>query len=244
MAQCTAPREGHRTASGRANCPACGGSYGRNYGGYGGSSYTPPRVYAAPTPPRRVASYASRSSGGGSRSSSSQSRRSAVTYSTREYETLNPIREQAVRIAQTHEDRRDLFLCHAWDDRQGVALDFYDLLIDLDVKVWFSEKDVPLGTPLMRQIDKGLKNSRMGMVLVTPALLRSLDSEGIADKELSVLLNSGRVVPILHGVTFEELNDVSPMLASHTGLATADYLSLAEVATKLADTAIIDELAA
>ena len=39
MARCTAPREGHRTASGRANCPACGGGgYGRGYGyGYGSS---------------------------------------------------------------------------------------------------------------------------------------------------------------------------------------------------------------
>lgn len=214
------------------------GSYG---GGYGGSYRAPAQVL---TPPRRIASYASRSSGGGGRSSSSKARRWAVTYSPREYQTLNPIREQVVRLAQTPDDRRDLFLCHAWDDRQGVALDFYDLLVDLDVKVWFSEKDVPLGTPLMRQIDKGLKNSRMGMVLVTQSLLHSLNSEGIADKELSVLLNSGRVVPVLHGVTFGELNDVSPMLASHTGLATADYSSLAEVATKLADTAIVDEPAA
>ena len=149
-----------------------------------------------------------------------------------------------MRLAQTADDRRDLFLCHAWDDRQGAALDLYDELTGLDVKVWFSERDVPLGTPLMRQIDRGLRNSRIGIVLVTPALLRSLNAEGIADRELSVLLNSGRVIPILHGVTFRELNDVSPMLASHSGLATADYASLADVATKLADTAIVDEAAA
>lgn len=146
-----------------------------------------------------------------------------------------------MRLARTADDRRDLFLCHAWDDRKDAALELYDLLTDLDVKVWFSEKDVPLGTPLMRQIDKGLRNSRVGIVLVTPAMLNSLNAEGIADKELSVLLNSGRVIPILHGVTFTDLNDVSPMLASHAGLATADYPSLAEVATKLADTAIVDD---
>src|SRR5258706_15411718 len=38
MATCTAPVHGHRTASGRAACPACGGGYGR-YGGYGSYSY-------------------------------------------------------------------------------------------------------------------------------------------------------------------------------------------------------------
>ena len=54
---------------------------------------------------------------------------------------------------------------------------------------WFSEKDVGLGTPLLRAIDKGLAKSRVGIVLVTPALLRRLPAEGIADKELSAPLS-------------------------------------------------------
>jgi predicted nuclease with RNAse H fold len=48
------------------------------------------------------------------------------------------LREQVVRIAETYPDRRDLFLCHAWADRQGAALDLYNHLVGLDVKVWFS----------------------------------------------------------------------------------------------------------
>jgi len=245
MAQCTAPYEGHRTASGAANCPAC------RYSGYGRRSYTPrpsyspPPVYTPPAAPKRHASFASRSAGGGGRSgrttsSASRSRRSAVTYSPREYQVLMPVREQVVRIAQTSTDRRDLFLCHAWDDRASSALEFYNLLRGLDVTVWFSEKDVPLGTPLMRQIDKGLKNSLSGIVLVTPAMLKSLNAEGIADKELSVLLGSGRVIPIAHGVTFDEMRDVSPLLASQRGLATADYGSLETVAAMIADMAVLD----
>lgn len=99
--------------------------------------------------------------------------------------------------------------------------------------MWFSEKDVGLGKPLLREIDKGLAQSRVGIVLVTPALLRSLESEGIADKELSVLLATDRVIPVAHGTTFEALREVSPMLASRSGLSTADS-SLQDVATKIA----------
>jgi len=61
----------------------------------------------------------------------------------------------------------------------------------------------------------------------------SAEAEGIAEKELSVLLASGRVIPVAHGTTFEALRDVSPMLASHAGLNTADS-SLADVAAKVA----------
>ena len=129
---------------------------------------------------------------------------------------------------------RDVFLCHAWDDRKGAAKDLYDLLVSRGVKVWFSETDAGLGTPLLRAIDKGLANSRVGIVLVTPALLRRLPHESIADKELSVLLAGNRLVPVVHETTYEELREVSPMLASRTGLSTAED-TMPIVADKLAE---------
>ena len=41
---------------------------------------------------------------------------------------------------------------------------------------------------MLRAIDKGLANPRIGIVLVPPALLLRLPKENIADKELSALL--------------------------------------------------------
>ena len=125
-------------------------------------------------------------------------------------------------------------MCHAWDDRQGSAKELHDYLVSLGVSVWFSEKDVSLGVPLLRAIDKGLANSRVGIVLVTPALLRRLPNEGIADKELSALLARDRLVPIVHGTTYEALRDVSPLLGSRTGLSTSEE-SMSSVAAKLAE---------
>lgn len=163
-----------------------------------------------------------------------------MTYSVREYQTLNPVREQVVRLAQAGSDSRDLFLCHAWDDRGGAALDLHNVLTELDVTVWFSEMDVPLGTSLIRKIDRGLASSRAGIVLVTPALFASLNSDGIASQELSALLATDRVIPIVHGTTFDALRQVSPLLAARSGLNTADYSSLEEVAVKIADTVLVD----
>jgi len=155
-----------------------------------------------------------------------------VVYSPAEVRALTPIRESVEKQASL--DRRDVFLCHAWDDRQGAAKELHDLLEARGVKVWFSEKDVGLGVPLLRAIDKGLANSRIGLVLVTPELLRRLPNEGIADKELSSLLAGERLIPIVHGTTYEALREVSPLLASRTGLSTGED-SMAVVATKLAE---------
>jgi hypothetical protein len=127
-----------------------------------------------------------------------------------------------------------VFLCHAWDDRQESAKELHDLLVTAGVKVWFSEKDLGLGVPMMRAIDKGLANSKIGLVLVTPALLERLPKEGVADKELSALLARNQLVPIVHNTTYDALRNVSPMLASRSGLDTAED-TMAVVAKKIAE---------
>jgi hypothetical protein len=136
--------------------------------------------------------------------------------------------------AAAQPDLRDVFLCHAWDDRQGPAKVLHDLLVAAGVKVWFSEKDLGLGVPMMRALDRGLANSRIGLVLVTPALLARLPKESVADKELSALLARNQLVPIVHNTTYEALRNVSPLLASRSGLDTAED-SMAVVVAKIAE---------
>lgn len=156
-----------------------------------------------------------------------------MAYTPAEVRTLTPVRENFEKRVLLP-DLRDVFLCHAWDDRQGSAKELHDLLESLGVKVWFSEKDVLLGSPLLREIDKGLAKSRVGIVLVTPALLKRVQAEGISDKELSALLARDLLVPIVHGTTYEALREVSPLLGSRSGLSTSDD-SMADIAAKLAE---------
>lgn len=223
MSRCTAPVLGHRTASAAAACPECGSrSRSRSYSGHGSYSSAP---YSPP-------------SGGVVRSSSARPRwsrvSSPVSYTLTQVQSLAPIRDAVEKKAAEQPDLRDVFLCHAWDDRQGAAKQLHDLLVAAGVKVWFSERDLGLGIPMMRAIDKGLASSRIGLVLVTPALLTRLPKESVADKELSALLAGNRLVPIVHDTTYEALRNVSPLLASRTGLSTAED-SMSVIATKIAE---------
>jgi len=154
-------------------------------------------------------------------------------YTPADVRTLTPVRESFEKRSSLP-DLRDIFLCHAWDDRRGAAKELHDLLESRGVSVWFSEKDVLLGTPLLREIDKGLAKSRVGIVLVTPAFLRRIQGEGIADKELSVLLARDLLVPIVHDTTYEALRDVSPLLGSRSGMNTAEE-TMANIVAKLAE---------
>lgn len=181
------------------------------------------------------------SSGGGGGGTTRRLRggRGSVSYSPSEWRTFQPAARRAETIAQKYPDRRDLFLCHAWDDRESAAKDMFDQLTGSGASVWFSETEVKLGQSLMREIDKGLRMSRIGIVLVTPAMLRSLEKGGIADKELSALLRTDRVIPVAHGVTFEDIEDVSPLLAARSGLTIDEALSMQDAARKVAASAVL-----
>lgn len=229
MARCTAPVRGHSSAAAAAACPACRyGSRGYIYGGYS-PSYTSSSSGGG--------GYRSSDGGGGS-SGGSRPRwsraGSSVSYTPAQIVSLTPFRETVETRTAQQPDLRDVFLCHAWDDRQESAKELHDLLVAAGVKVWFSEKDLGLGVPMMRAIDRGLANSKIGLVLVTPALLERLPKEGVADKELSALLARNQLVPIVHKTTYDALRNVSPMLASRSGLDTAED-SMAVVAKKIAE---------
>ena len=169
MARCTAPVHGHRTASARENCPACGGSSYRSY-----NSYSPYSSYSS--------AYSSSSSSSINSGNSSKVRTRArwssytsnILYTPAEIRTLTPVRENVEKRLAISE-LRDVFLCHAWDDRKETAQQLHDLLESKGVSVWFSEKDVLLGSSLLREIDKGLAKSRVGIVLVTPAFLKMME---------------------------------------------------------------------
>lgn len=234
MARCTAPVNGHRSAAAAANCPACGGRYGRSrgygFGNYGGGSYSLSGSSSG--------SFGSTGGKSGSGRRTSKPRwsgtGSGVWYTPEQVQAFTPVRENVEKLAASQPDLRDVFLCHAWDDRQGSAKQLHDLLEAKGVRVWFSEKDLGLGVPMMRAIDKGLVNSRVGIVLVTPAMLRRLPAEGVADKELSALLRRERLIPVVHGTTYEELEKVSLLLASRAGLNSSEE-PMSDIADKIAE---------
>lgn len=226
MARCNAPILGHIRGGG-ADCPL----HGRG-GGYGyAPSYSYPS-YSAPAAPMRNAASPSTSGGGrGTARPAWQPRTSTVSYTSQQVRDLEPVRAVAVLRTQAH----DVFLCHAWPDRQADAKEFFDLLVEGNVSVWFSEVSLRPGTDMRVAIERGLVSSRLGLVLVTPAMLDKLRIDrSVANAELSALLRRNLLVPVMHGVTFEELDQVSPLLASRGGFSTAEE-PLDDIAVKIAE---------
>lgn len=228
MSGCTAPRRGHRTSSGAAACPV----HGRSRSYYSPSYYSPPIRSGGGGSGTR-----SSGRGGGGDGRSTKPRwspaTSPVTYTADEVAALDRYRTKIEAIGPRAEFY-DLFLCHAWDDRREAADELHGLLEDEGVSVWFSEKDIILGQPFMREIDKGLAKTRIGLVLITPAFLKRVEDGGVSEKELSELLARDLLIPVAHGVTYDEIRTVSPLLGSRNGMST-DEDSMKDIAKKVAE---------
>ena len=127
----------------------------------------------------------------------------------------NPEEDNSVR-------EYDVFVSHASEDKESVARPLAEKLRQLGLRVWFDEFELKIGDSLRRKIDKGLANSKFGVVILSKSFIK----KGWANYELDGIITksvSGQqvVLPIWHDITKQEVIDYSPSLADKLARNTA-----------------------
>jgi TIR domain len=146
-----------------------------------------------------------------------------------------------VQDAISVQDVRDyhVFLSYARIDGSTVATELRDHLEDLEVSVWFDEVAIHPGKSQALQMDRGLRRARSGVVLLTPAYLAG---RFWTERELGALLHKPTLIPVLHGVTFNDVADYSGILPDLAGFTT-DRDSVRVIAEKIAAAVLAPEAA-
>jgi len=110
---------------------------------------------------------------------------------------------------------KDIFICHASEDKVAVARPLAEGLAARGLTVWLDEYELRIGDGLIRTVDRGLQHSTYGVVIISPAFLlkpwpqRELD--GLTTRELAA--DRIVVLPIWHNVTAEDVREYSSTLA-------------------------------
>jgi hypothetical protein len=118
----------------------------------------------------------------------------------------------------------DLFISHASEDKDGFVRELVALLEQHGLRVWFDEAELQVGDSLVGSIDDGLRRSRFGVVVLSPAFFAKdwprAELDALANREIS----SGErvVLPIWLGVSVEEVRNHSPLLASKLALQSTE----------------------
>ena len=134
----------------------------------------------------------------------------------------------------------DAFICHASEDKDGIARPLAKKLQDLGFWIWFDEFTLEIGDSLRRSIDKGLVNSRYGIVILSPCFFEKewpqYELNGLTAREID-----GRkvILPVWHKIEKADMLKVSPPLADKIAGNTSTH-SIDDVAKKIAKVLIKD----
>jgi hypothetical protein len=128
----------------------------------------------------------------------------------------------------------DVFISHASEDKDELVRPLANLLVSKGFDVWYDEFQLRIGDSLRRSIDRGLANSRFGLVILSPAFFAKnwpqYELDGLVQKEMQ---GAKVILPIWHKVTKTEVIGYSPSLADKVALNTATA-TLHEIADQIA----------
>lgn len=143
-------------------------------------------------------------------------RRRTVTYRPNEQVVV-----ERVQNAINFDDGReyDVFLSYARIDGEEIATKLATALEDRGVRVWFDAVAIQPGKSQSLQMDAGLRKARAGIAVLTAAYLAG---RFWTQRELGALLNKPTLVPVLHGVTFDDVREHSGILPDLAGFTTAE----------------------
>lgn len=119
----------------------------------------------------------------------------------------------------------DVFISHAWEDKESFVRPLAEALRARGLRVWYDEFTITVGDSLRRSIDRGLANSRYGIVVLSPNFFAKdwpqKELDGLSTREA----NSEKVIlPIWHQITAPEVRKYSPILADRVAVSTSEGL--------------------
>ena len=132
------------------------------------------------------------------------------------------------------EEKYDVFISHASEDKKSFVRELADTLIEeYNIKVWYDEFSIKWGDSLRKSIDKGLKSSKFGIVVISKSFIKkgwtNYELDGLFQKEMTY---GKTILPIWHDITKDEVQDFSPSLAGRKALNTSMY-TIKEIAEEL-----------
>ena len=112
--------------------------------------------------------------------------------------------------------RWDYFRSHAGPDKAEFVRPLADELAERGVRVWYDDFEIELGDSIRERIEEGLRESELGLVVLSP---RFLDRGGWTDRELDGLTSvEKRIIPLFYDLRPEDLAASLPALAGRKGI--------------------------
>ena len=144
------------------------------------------------------------------------------------------IRDREYARKRSASEKPLAFISHDSRDKDGLVRQLAHEMIRLMCPVWYDEYSLKVGDSLRASIEKGLKEARKCIIILSPNFL---SNEGWSKAEFDsiftreILEKTNVILPVWHNVGAKEIYDYSPRLADKVGLPSS--LGVEELARRL-----------
>ena len=152
-----------------------------------------------------------------------------------EQQLLSSIKENINLSEENSMEEYDVFVSHAWEDKEDFVDDLVDALRKLNVKVWYDTSEIKWGDSMRQRIDDGLRKSHFGIVVLSPNYIAEGKYWTVAELDgLFQLEGSSGItlLPIWHRLTKKDVISYSPLIANKRALLSS-LMTPEEIATEL-----------
>lgn len=115
-----------------------------------------------------------------------------------------------------------VFMSHASEDKQEVALPLAELLMQRNLSVWLDQWELALGDSLRQSVEKAISRAAFGIVVLSPDYLRKAwpirELDGLFSMETAA--NRRLILPIRHNLHHDEIIRRWPMLSDRLSCST------------------------
>lgn len=114
-----------------------------------------------------------------------------------------------------------IFISHASEDKEAVAMPLAEVLKRRGLDVWLDQWELTLGDSLRGAIEKAISQAAFGVVIVSPAYIRKLWPSRELDGLFGLETQQRKLIlPILHNIGHDELARWWPMLSGRLSCST------------------------
>lgn len=149
--------------------------------------------------------------------------------------SAKPIIPETIHTYVEADEEYDVFVSHAWEDKEGFVDEFVAELEKLGIKVWYDKQRIKWGDSMRARIDDGLKKSKFGIAVISPDYIAEgkywtkAELDGLFQLES---VNGKMLLPIWHNITKQQVMDYSPIVASKLAMTTAS-MTAEEIAKEM-----------
>jgi hypothetical protein len=128
----------------------------------------------------------------------------------------------------------DVFISYASEDKEQFVKPLAQILDTMGVVVWYDEFSLENGDSLSSSIDRGLSNSKYGIVVISKAFITKnwpkYELQGLIARQMAGKKKS--ILPIWHDINRKEVTRFSPSLADKVAFDTSRQ-NIYQIAGKL-----------